>query len=985
VRLHNRPARRFAPLILLALLLSSLYGALPAGAQEQGGAAPPAEQKISASLAAAVAELSGPGLAAVNSEPMRDGAIATFNGLIQVAVVTRPAQIEAARAAIAAVGGEDMANAPGDESVQAWVPTGALRALAADPAVLAIRLPDILSPVEEDGAAPGDPAPQIGPALSQGVAAMGAGAWHSKGVIGRGVRVGVIDAEFAGAASLLGNELPAGTVFKSFIDKVPAVDTSGTSLGHGTKCAAIVADVAPGAQLYLATVATSADMLEAVNWMASQGVKVISMSMGDYLGAAGDGTGVYASLMSAAKAKGILMVVAAGNQRRFHWNGPFADSDGDQFLEFAPGVQHNCLRNEGASGCSALPQTPAGYFEPQLRVQLRWADSWTAPQTNLNLYLYRRTAGGNWVEVKKSDDSQQGWEGPRPAEYLQYTLTETGSSTPYEFAVAINRVSGPAPANVDLFVEVGNSLTVFNGMTLRYRTTSRSLSVIGTTAGALTVGAVDAGTLAQAPYSAEGPTNGPGGTAGVAVVKPDIMGYANMAVSSSSKPFEGTSAATPHVAGAAALVAQLLPNTAQPDYIRSYLTQSALDMGPAGKDSIYGAGRLRLLNIPSLNPYDGNFDGRADLFWRDYTYGNNSLMPASESGLAPGGAAMPNVPDTGWRVVGRGDLNGDGISDVVWRHALNGNTAVWIMKYNGVSVARESSLLIGYQPTGWRVMAVADFNGDGKADLLWQHGSGKAAIWLMNGHLRTAAIDLTDVPAGHTVYAGDFNADRRSDILLRNPTTGSNIIWLFDGAKVYLKAAIKSQAGSWVKLVGAADFDADRRADLLWRLDDGSVWVWLMKGTTVLKSGALGKIYTSLQVAGLADINGDMMADLVLRSVTGNGTAAVLVNGKLPLSDSPSSIVPLTLVTIPGPVGANWTIAGMAPYTASAAPAIAAEPLAGDDADLSQAGAEWPTDGPGELPALGPGLTAGEVLDETPPTPLPAAAGTTIYLPLLAR
>ena len=28
---------------------------------------------------------------------------------------------------------------------------------------------------------------------------------------------------------------------------------------------------------------------------------------------------------------------------------------------------------------------------------------------------------------------------------------------------------------------------------------------------------------------------------------------------------------------------------------------------------------------------------------------------------------------------------------------------------------------------------VGDFNGDGKADILWQNDSGQAAVWLMNG------------------------------------------------------------------------------------------------------------------------------------------------------------------------------------------------------------------------------------------------------------
>jgi hypothetical protein len=33
----------------------------------------------------------------------------------------------------------------------------------------------------------------------------------------------------------------------------------------------------------------------------------------------------------------------------------------------------------------------------------------------------------------------------------------------------------------------------------------------------------------------------------------------------------------------------------------------------------------------------------------------------------------------------------------------------------------------------WHVAAAADFNGDGKSDILWQHDNGLPAIWTMGG------------------------------------------------------------------------------------------------------------------------------------------------------------------------------------------------------------------------------------------------------------
>ena len=33
----------------------------------------------------------------------------------------------------------------------------------------------------------------------------------------------------------------------------------------------------------------------------------------------------------------------------------------------------------------------------------------------------------------------------------------------------------------------------------------------------------------------------------------------------------------------------------------------------------------------------------------------------------------------------------------------------------------------------WHEKTAADFNGDGKADILWQNDNGTPAVWLMNG------------------------------------------------------------------------------------------------------------------------------------------------------------------------------------------------------------------------------------------------------------
>ena len=89
-----------------------------------------------------------------------------------------------------------------------------------------------------------------------------------------------------------------------------------------------------------------------------------------------------------------------------------------------------------------------------------------------------------------------------------------------------------------------------------------------------------------APGGDTGDTNGDGYSDG-------ILQYSIMNGAAGYYFNIGTSMASPHVAGAAALLAQVRP-AASPAELRALLTSSATDIGPAGTDSSFGAG---LLNI----------------------------------------------------------------------------------------------------------------------------------------------------------------------------------------------------------------------------------------------------------------------------------------------------------------------------------------------------------------------------------------------------
>src|SRR5437016_3450281 len=132
----------------------------------------------------------------------------------------------------------------------------------------------------------------------------------------------------------------------------------------------------------------------------------------------------------------------------------------------------------------------------------------------------------------------------------------------------------------------------------------------------------------------------------------------------------------------------------------------------------------------------------------------------------------------------RGDLNGDGNADIVWRNAATGEDYIYLM--NGTAIAGE-----GYVRTvvdeNWQIAGIGDFDGDGKADILWRNSStGETYVYLMNGTAIASEGSLRTVADQNWQIAGtgDFDGDGKADILWRNASTGENYIYPMNGTTI---------------------------------------------------------------------------------------------------------------------------------------------------------------------------------------------------------
>jgi len=467
-----------------------------------------------------------------------------------------------------------------DSRVQAWVKAATLTVLASTPGVVRVRRPDYAS-------IPPDPvvaSPDLGPSslraganLTAGLAAMNGQSWHASGNTGQGVKIGIID-DFAGYEALLGSDLPpAGRLEFRKIGGGPR-----SASPHGTACAEIVYDVAPSLEkMYLVEAATGLDVELAIDQLTAAGARIISASFGFPYSTYMDGAGFLSDELGGFRTAGGLYVNSAGNYRKVTWWGSFIDGDGDGWLDLTSSSDdelNDLILDDGRA-----------YYYPvgrEIKVAIRWSQP-TAPQTDLNLYLYRYDTGASeLIKVAESVDLQNGLSSQEALEFISYKTTVEG-----RYAVAISRESGTADVDIHLYVSTG-----YFDVGLQYRSSGLSLAYPADSPVVFAVAALNSvSPFALESYSSAGPTAGPGGRIEGGRRKPDISGFANVATASygTTSLFNGTSAAAPHVAGAAAIVLSANPGWSG-DQIRDFLEQRAVDMGPSGPDNDYGWGRLWL-------------------------------------------------------------------------------------------------------------------------------------------------------------------------------------------------------------------------------------------------------------------------------------------------------------------------------------------------------------------------------------------------------
>ncbi|MFM7273765.1 MAG: FG-GAP repeat domain-containing protein, partial [Gammaproteobacteria bacterium] len=166
-------------------------------------------------------------------------------------------------------------------------------------------------------------------------------------------------------------------------------------------------------------------------------------------------------------------------------------------------------------------------------------------------------------------------------------------------------------------------------------------------------------------------------------------------------------------------------------------------------------------------------DGADDLVFRDLASDSKQLLV-----LAGGQARHIELapPEDRWQgvEVRLGDFDGDRRSELLTRNLHTGATA---LRNAGTAPDHGVRPVDGLSPDpGQLIEAVADFDGDGRDDLLLRdRESARRGIYRMRGAAvdtaHSGTLDFASGPRQRFVAAGDFDGDGRADLLLRHETT----------------------------------------------------------------------------------------------------------------------------------------------------------------------------------------------------------------------
>jgi hypothetical protein len=329
----------------------------------------------------------------------------------------------------------------------------------------------------------------------------------------------------------------------------------------------------------------------------------------------------------------------------------------------------------------------------------------------------------------------------------------------------------------------------------------------------------------------------------------------------------------------------------------------------------------------------GNFNGDAlsagDLILFD-NFGDKAIWLEDAAGgrlaTSPNGISLPFTGPT-WHIAAAADFDSSPFfgaplggsnplfaSDLLWVND-NGNLALWQSTGSNVNPFAPGSFNQTNLPNpgaGWHVASTNDFDGNGAADILFQHSSGLLAIWEFQSFAPKPVDVLQGAPVikpggqlnvdqdpgatWHVVGTGNIKGptDLTAGIVFQNSVTNGIAVWENPtpvGAQIHfnIQSNLPDPGPGWhvVGMGNTTETNVTPGDDIVLQNDNGSIAIWQLTvvnnqvvrnndGGTNPTGFDLGNPGPSWHVVAVRDMNADGRADLLLQN--DNGAAAVWDN-----------------------------------------------------------------------------------------------------------
>ena len=269
--------------------------------------------------------------------------------------------------------------------------------------------------------------------------------------------------------------------------------------------------------------------------------------------------------------------------------------------------------------------------------------------------------------------------------------------------------------------------------------------------------------------------------------------------------------------------------------------------------------------------------GRIKLCLRDEANELNFWFLSDDGAKKAGVHSSETTLDHAWKISAVGDIDRDGIDDIVFHNHANGKVNYWLFDPDGVqkfggTVTEER------MESPWIIAGSGDINGDGTMDLIWHNDKkGWVDYWFLNPDGTKGAdgrVTTTSVKYPWRIEStGDIDGDGIMDLVFRHKNSKLNY-WLLnpDGTQKYGGTMMrKGPAKPWF-VAGMGDIDGDGTADMIWRnKSQRTVNYWLLNPDGTKREGGRitdEPIAADWDVAGVGDIDLDGTIDLILHNET---------------------------------------------------------------------------------------------------------------------